>query len=107
MIAALERYEALRTLGIRELDFSRIPPVWLHSLARYATTGWAPNIARMPADRRIATLVAFVYAFTAETLDDALDLFDMLIADIAASAKTLGQKKLMEIIYYFLMQIWS
>ena len=93
MIAALERYEALRNLGIRDLDFSRIPPVWLHSLARYATTGWAPNIARMPEDRRIATLVAFVYAYTAETLDDALDLFDMLIADIATSAKTLGQKK--------------
>ena len=93
MIAALERYEAFRNLGIRELDFSCIPPVWLQSLARYATTGWAPNMARMPAERRIATLVAFAYAYTAATLDDALDLFDMLIADIAASAKTLGQKK--------------
>jgi len=93
MIAALERYEACRNLGIRELDFSCIPPVWLQSLARYATTGWAPNMARMPDDRRIATLVAFAYAYTAATLDDALDLFDMLIADIAASAKTLGQKK--------------
>jgi hypothetical protein len=41
MIAALERYEALRHLGIRELDFSRIPPVWIQSLSRYATTGWA------------------------------------------------------------------
>src|SRR5713101_8219872 len=95
MITALERYEELRNLGIRELDFSRIPPVWLQSLARYATTGWAPNIARMPKDRRIATLVAFAHAYEAETLDDALDLFDMLIADIAASAKTLGQKKRM------------
>jgi TnpA family transposase len=93
MIAALERYEALRHLGIRELDFSRIPPVWVQSLSRYATTGWAPNIARMPEDRRMATLVAFAYAYTAATLDDALDVFDMLIADIAASAKTLGQKK--------------
>jgi hypothetical protein len=55
--------------------------------------GWAPNIARMPPDRRIATLVAFAHAYEAETLDDALDLFDLLISDIAASAKTLGQKK--------------
>ena len=54
MIAALERYEALRHLGIRELDCSRIPPVWVQSLSRYATTGWAPNIARMPEDRRMA-----------------------------------------------------
>ena len=93
IIAALERYEALRDLGMWELDFSRIPPVWLQSLARYATTGWAPNMARMPEDRRIATLVAFAYTYSAATLDDALDLFDMLIADIAAKAKTLGQKK--------------
>ena len=59
MIAALERYAELRDLGIRELDFSRIPSVWLKTLARYAATGWAPSIARMPEDRRIATLVAF------------------------------------------------
>jgi TnpA family transposase len=95
IIAALDRYEELRALGIRKLDFSSIPSVWLKSLTRYATTGWAPNIARMPPDRRIATLVAFAHAYEAETLDDALDLFDMLIADIAASAKTLGQKKRM------------
>jgi TnpA family transposase len=93
MIRALERYEELQGLGIRGLDFSRIPPVWLHTLSRYATTGWAPNIARMPEERRIATLVAFAYTFTAMTLDDALDIFDLLITDIAASAKTLGLKK--------------
>ena len=93
MIMALERYEELQELGIRELDFSQIPPVWLQSLTRYATTGWAPTIARMPEDRRIATLVAFAYTYTATTLDDALDVFDLLITDIAASAKTLGLKK--------------
>src|SRR5207247_3757470 len=92
MITALERYEELRNLGIRELDFSHIPPVWLQSLARYATTGWAPNIARMPKDRRIATFVAFAYAYTAATLDDSLDLFDMLLGYLAASATNLGQK---------------
>jgi hypothetical protein len=32
MIAALERYKELRNLGIRALDFPRIPPVWLKSL---------------------------------------------------------------------------
>ncbi|MDC0948373.1 Tn3 family transposase [Gammaproteobacteria bacterium] len=92
MISALARYEEIRSLGVRELDFSQIPPMRLKALARYAATGWAPSIARMPVDRRIATLVAFAYAFEAETLDDALDLFDMLIADIAASAKQLGKK---------------
>jgi len=93
ILAALDRYEALHDLGIRALDSSRIPAVWLKSLTRYAITGWAPTIARMPADRRMATLVAFAHAYEAETLDDALDLFDLLISDIATSAKTLGQKK--------------
>ncbi len=92
MIAALERYDELKSLGIRRLDFSCIPPMRLKALARYAATGWAPNIARMADDRRMATLVAFAHAFEAETLDDALDLLDMLITDIAASAKHLGQK---------------
>lgn len=67
--------------------------MWLKSLARCAVTGWAPNIARTPEDRHIATLVAFAYAYAAETLDDALGLFDMLIANIAASAKALGKKR--------------
>lgn len=93
MMAALERYAELRDLGIRELDFSRIPRVWLKSLARYAAMGWAANIARMPQDRRTATLVAFADAYTAETLDDALDLLDLLITDIATRAKFLGQQK--------------
>jgi len=92
LIAALERYEALKSLGIRRLDFSRVPPMRLKTLARYAATGWASNVARMPDDRRMATLVAFAYTFEVETLDDALDLLDMLIADIAADAKRLGQK---------------
>ena len=92
LLSALERYEKLNQLGIRNLDFSAIPPVRLRALARYATAGWAPNIARMPDDRRVATLVAFAYAYEAETLDDALDLFDLLITDIAASAKTLDEK---------------
>ena len=72
MRSALERYRQLRRLGIRDLDFSGIPPVRLKALARYAATGWAPSIARMPDERRRATLVAFAYAYEAETLDDAL-----------------------------------
>jgi TnpA family transposase len=93
ILIALARYEELRDLGIRALDFSPIPLVWLQALTRYATTGWAPTIARMPEERRMATLVAFAYTYTATTLDDALDILDLLIADIAASAKNLGQQK--------------
>ena len=47
----------------------------------------------MPEDKKIATLVAFVKAFEVIALDDALDVLDLLITDIAGAAKKLGQKK--------------
>ena len=59
MRSVLQRYREFRHLGIRGFDFSGIPPVRLKALARYAPTGWAPSIARMPNERRRATLVAF------------------------------------------------
>lgn len=91
-IAALDRYKELRKLGIRSLDISRIPPVRLKHLARHVAQISTYKLARMPEDRRVASLVAFVYAFEATTLDDALDVLDLLIADIAAEAKKRGKK---------------
>lgn len=91
--AAIERYLGLRALGIQSLDFSRIPPVRLKRLARHAGLISMPKIARMADDKRIAILVAFVKAFETIALDDALDILDQLITDIARNAKKIGQKK--------------
>ena len=93
LLAALRRHADLKAMGIGALDFSGIPPVRLHALAQHAATAWAPTIARMPRQRRIATLVAFVATQEISTLDDALDVLDMLITEIAAQAKRLGQKQ--------------
>lgn len=71
------------------------PPARLRTLARYAATTWAPNIARMPYERRMATLVAFACIFETASLDDALDVLDLLITEIATRARLLGQKKRM------------
>ena len=90
---ALHRYEEIRSLGIRPIDISHIPPARIRLLARYAATAWAPLIERMPEKRRIATLVAFIYTFEAKSLDDALDLLDMLITDITSQAQKIGQKQ--------------
>lgn len=90
LIVALQRYEELQALGVGKLDFSGIPPVRIKHLARYAATAWAPTIARMPRQRRIATLLAFVSVYEVNALDDALDVLDMLITEIAAQAKRLG-----------------
>jgi TnpA family transposase len=91
--AAVERYLELRAFGIQNLDFSHIPPVRLKNLARHTGVISMPKIARMADDRRTAILVAFVKAFETIAIDDALDILDLLIAEIAGDAKKLGQKK--------------
>ena len=90
---AIERYKELCAFGIQKLDFKDIPPGRLRNLARYAGMASMHKIARMPEDRRIATLVAFVQAFGIIALDDALDVLDLLITDIIREAKKIGQKK--------------
>ncbi len=44
-------------------------------------------------NRRIATFIAFLYAFEISALDNALDMLDMLVTEITAQAKMLGQKQ--------------
>jgi hypothetical protein len=89
---ALDRYQELHNLGIHTLDISGIPPVRLKNLARHTAQISAYKIARMPEDRRLASLVAFAHAFETIALDDALDVLDLLITDIAGEAKKLGKK---------------
>lgn len=91
--AAMVRYTELLTFGIHELNFSNIPPVRLRDLARYAGMSSVYKIARMQNDKRVAILVAFVRALVTIALDDALEVLDLLITDIAGKAKSLGQKK--------------
>jgi TnpA family transposase len=93
LIAALDRLVEIRALGVGELPLPRVPAGRLKMLARYAAAARAQAIARMPSDRRIATLLAFARAFEATALDDALDLMDLLITDIVAQAQHLGQQE--------------
>ena len=69
LLAALHRHAELKAMGIGTLDVSGIPPVRIKALARHAATAWAPTIARMPRQRRIATLVAFVAIQEINALD--------------------------------------
>jgi hypothetical protein len=71
---------------------SRIPPTRIQALARFATTAKASAIERLPDQRRVATLVAFVLNLEAIAQDDALDLLDILITEIFSGAKTAGEK---------------
>ena len=50
------------------------------------------SVERLPNERRLATLVAFVLNLEAIALDDALDLLDILITDIFSEAKNAGER---------------
>ncbi len=93
LVLALKRYQYLCDLGIGKIDIGNIPKAKINHLARYVAVSWAPSIKRMPDDRRIAVLFSFAYVYEIKALDDALDLLDMLITEITAAAKRLGEKK--------------
>lgn len=90
---AVNRYKELEAFGIQNLDFSHIPLARLRSLARHAGIISMYKVCRMADEKRIGFLVAFVRAFEAMALDDALDVLDMLITKIIGEAKKIGQKK--------------
>lgn len=91
LVRAVQRFEDIQALGVREISLAHVPPSRLTTLGRYAAAVWAPTIARMPDDRRIATLLAFARTMETTALDDALDLLDLMITDMLAKAKKLGQ----------------
>ncbi|WP_106314979.1 Tn3 family transposase [Legionella pneumophila] len=93
LVQALKRYQYIRDLDMGQINIGNIPKAKVNHLARYVTVSWAPSIARMPDDRRIAVLFSFAYIYETKALDDSLDLLDMLITEITAAAKRLGEKK--------------
>jgi len=92
-IVALERFLELKAFGLQRIDFSYIPPIRLKNLARHAGVISMHKIARMKDEKRIAMLVAFVKTYEVMALDDAIDILDLLIAEIAGDAKKIGKKK--------------
>jgi len=93
LTAAINRYVELRDFGVHTLRLKHIPLIRLKNLARYVGMASMHKILRLPEERRIATLVAFVYAFEIAALDDALDVLDLLITQVTAEAKKNGRKK--------------
>ena len=92
MVDALNRLTELRSLDASHFDMARLPSDRIKALARYAAAAWAANIARMPPDRRIATLVAFAHMFETVAQDDAIDLLNQLITKCLARAENKGEQ---------------
>jgi TnpA family transposase len=93
LVGALQRLEELRAIGVGDLPLDHAPPSRLRALARYAAAARAQAIARMSSERRLATLLAFTRAFELIAMDDALDVFDLLMSDIARDAHKDGEKE--------------
>ena len=88
MVAALERVAELAGLGFGSLDLSGVPRRRVVELARWGMAGKAPALRRHPRARRLATLLATVVYLEAKAIDDALELFDVLMVnDLVARAQ--------------------
>jgi TnpA family transposase len=85
LIQALLRLHSVRQLGIK-LPAAHIPTMRLAALARYASTAKVSAILRLPPQRRLATLVAFVHCLEATAQDDALEVLEALLRDLFNAA---------------------
>jgi len=99
LVAALDRFVEIRSLDVSRLDLRHVPASRIDTLARYAGTVWAATIARMPSDRRVATLLAFAHVFEATALDDALDVLDALITELSIRAQRAGRQERLRTIH--------
>ena len=82
------RVSEIARLGFVGFDTSAVLPRRVIELARYGLSGKTTLIRRHPRDRRLATLLAAVSSLHMRAVDDALDLFDVLMATKLLSKAT-------------------
>ncbi|MFI9848481.1 hypothetical protein ACIHFD_66555 [Nonomuraea sp. NPDC051941] len=80
MVRALKRVDDLARFELGRVEVSKVPVRRMKTLARHGAGSKAPLLARLLEPRRTATLVAVTRSLEAEAIDDALDLFALLIA---------------------------
>jgi TnpA family transposase len=92
LVRTLKRLESIRSLNISVPSSAVIAPNRIAALARLADKAKVSAIARMPALRRTATLVAFVHSLEASAQDDALEILDILLHEIFGDAEKADRK---------------
>lgn len=96
MVAALHRISELSGLGVGGLDLGAVPVRRVVELSRYGMAAKAPALARHDDPRRAATLLATARRLQARAVDDALDLFEVLMSTelLARAERESGKDKL-------------
>src|SRR5664280_2801474 len=80
LVKALDRAADLAGLRVREVDCSAVPANRMTALARYGLASTATALLGLAEPRRTATLLAMTRLLDAAAIDDALDLFALLMA---------------------------
>ncbi len=80
MVKAMERVNEIAAFKLRKVRLDRVPPNRLASLARYGLGSKAPHLARVQDPKKTAMLTAVVRHLEAVAVDDALDLFSLLMS---------------------------
>jgi len=88
----VSRLDEVRTLVVGLPGTAHVPPGRVTALARFAMVAKAQAVARLPKDRRAATLLAFVRTLEASAQDDVLDLFDIVVTTLFAEAAKVGKR---------------
>jgi TnpA family transposase len=89
---AIERLDDVRQLAAGLPRTARLPKTRVLALARFADAAKAQAVARLPDERRGATLLAFIRALEASAQDDVLDLFDLLVTRMFVDAVRKGRE---------------
>jgi hypothetical protein len=93
LVSAFSRLNEIRAICVGEISLAGVPQSRIEALARHAAAVRTQAIARMPDERRIATLLAFAREFEIRAMDDALDLLDLLMTDTMREAENTFKKE--------------
>ena len=89
---AVARLDQVQTLAAGLPGVAHVPPGRVTALARFAMLAKAQAVARLPPERRTATLLAFIRTLEATAQDDVLDLFDIVVTKLFADAAAVGKR---------------
>ena len=81
MVRAMERVEEISAFALGRVNLSRVPVNRLSALARYGQLSKAQTIERAPEPRGTALLTAVVRQLEAQAVNNALDLFTVLMSN--------------------------